>query len=255
MTEEINKDEVQELDVETQKIPNPVSKRDAFIKSLRSDYPEENLENEDVLYDRIQSERGLYKKSQEQAGKLRDLFLKDPRLASLFNFAKDGGNPIEFLLENFGDNFRDALDNPERAKEVTDAYNKYLENVAKDKELKEESQNNLQTTVAILDELQQENGLTDEQTLELFNKATDYVSSAITNLYSKEFLTAILKSMNYDKDVEEASMEGELRGRNDKIEEKLRRQEIPSGMPPTLSGDGKGKVSEVVRKKRNPFLA
>lgn len=231
------------------------TRREALVGLMKEDYPDADFADDDDFYDKLISERSRYKTTDEQATKLREAFIKDPRIAGLLNFAKEGGNPIIFLLENYGDEFREALEDPDKAEEFAEAHKKYQEKVAKSKQLEEECAANLQTTAGILNELQSEYGLTDDEVLEVFNTAADFAANAISNLYTKEYLTAILRAKNYDKDVEAASMEGEVRGRNERIEEKLRKQK-PAEVPPTLTGQSSGKATEAPKREvYNPFKA
>ena len=234
--------------------PTP-TRREALVGLMKEDYPDADFADDDDFYDKLISERSRYKTTDEQATKLREAFMKDPRIAGLLNFAKEGGNPISFLLENYGDEFRDALEDPDKAEEFAEAHKKYQEKVAKNKQLEEECAANLQTTAGILDELQAEYKLTDEEVMDVFKTANQFALEATTNLYTKEFLAAILRAKNYDKDVEAAAMEGEVRGRNERIEEKLRKQK-PAEVPPTLTGQSSGKATVAPKREAyNPFKA
>lgn len=238
-----------------QSTPERPNKREELLALMREDYPDSDFADDADFYDTLYNERGRYKTTEEQAAKLREAFVKDPRIAGLLNFAKDGGNPIIYLIEHYGDEFRDALDDPDKAEEIAEAHKKYQETVAKNKEIEELSAANLHTSAANLDALQSEHNLTDEEVLDIFQTASGYALDATTNLYTKEFLAAIMRAKNYDKDVEAASMEGEVRGRNERIAEQLRKKK-PTGVPPTLSGDSSGKATSPVRPKTyNPFKA
>lgn len=231
------------------------NRRSELVALMKEDYPDSDFADDADFYDTIYNERSRYKTTEEQAAKLREAFVKDPRIAGLLNFAKEGGNPITFLIENYGDDFREALEDPDKAEEFAEAHRKYQATVAKNKEMEEVSAANLQTSANNLDALQSEYKLTDEEVLDIFQTASQYALDATTNLYSKEFLSAILRAKNYDKDVEAASMEGEVRGRNERIEEKLRKAK-PAGVPPTLTGNSGGKATEPLKKEvYNPFKA
>ena len=238
----------------TESVVRP-NRRAELVALMREDYPDTDFADDADFYDAIYNERSRHKTTEEQASKLREAFVKDPRIAGLLNFAKDGGNPITFLIENYVDDFREALEDPDKAEEFAEAHRKYQATVAKNKELEEISAANLQTSADNLDALQSEYNLADDEVLDIFQTASQYALDATTNLYSKEFLSAILRAKNYYKDVEAASMEGEVRGRNERIEEKLRKSK-PSGVPPTLTGNSGGKATEPLKKEvYNPFKA
>ena len=231
------------------------NRRETLLGLMREDYPDADFADDEDFYDKIISERGKYKTTDEQASKLREAFIKDPRIAGLLNFAKEGGNPISFLIEQYGDEFRDALEDPDKAEELAEAHKKYLEKVAKTKESEEISAANAQQSADALNALQSEYNLTDEEVLDIFKTASQYALDATTNLYTKDFLVAILRAKNYDKDVESATMEGEVRGRNARIEEHLKKQK-PANVPPTLTGNSGGKATEPIKRGGyNPFKA
>jgi hypothetical protein len=62
-------------------------------------------------------------------------------------------------------------------------------------------------------------------------------------------------AMNYADDVEKARKEGERDGRNERIEEKLKKVAKPADMPPTVGGQGAGVAEAKPRKKVDPFFA
>jgi hypothetical protein len=61
-------------------------------------------------------------------------------------------------------------------------------------------------------------------------------------------------AMNYAGDVEKARKEGERDGRNERIEEKLKKVTKPADMPPTLSGQGAGVAEAKPKKQADPFF-
>ena len=75
------------------------------------------------------------------------------------------------------------------------------------------------------------------------------------NIISAETFDMAAKALNYAVDVAEADRVGEIRGRNTKIEDKLRKEAVPGGVPPTLGGSGTGGETEPKPKKKvyNPF--
>ena len=60
----------------------------------------------------------------------------------------------------------------------------------------------------------------------------------------------VYNAMNYASDVETARKEGEVAGKNAKIEEKLAKVEKPIDMPPSVGGQGAA-VPEAPREKKS----
>lgn len=49
-----------------------------------------------------------------------------------------------------------------------------------------------------------------------------------------------IKGILHDKDVEQAQLEGEIKGKNEKINDLKSKKTVPQGLPPQLSGQGGG---------------
>ena len=64
----------------------------------------------------------------------------------------------------------------------------------------------------------------------------------------------VYNAMNYANDVESARKEGERDGRNERIEEKLKKVSKPADMPPSLGGQGAAVAETKPRKKADPFF-
>ena len=130
----------------------------------------------------------------------------------------------------FGTEIKDAIDDPERLEAIAEANKEYVERVAESKKLDEEYQANLADSLSKLDDIQSRNGLSDED----IDKAMEYlvkiVSDGLMGIFTEESITMALNAINHDADVAEAERTGEVRGRNTKIEEKLRSRIKGDGM-------------------------
>lgn len=241
----------------------PTTRRDAVLDRLKKRHPDSDFADDDSIFGAIDDDYGEAESNSQKmqeyeknASAMVDMFYKNPRLAAFFNACKDGQDPIEFMIENFGDDFREALDSEEGKARYGEKYQKWLDRVASEKSMEEEDGKNLDATFAALDQFQQEKGLSDEQAKEVFDKVHQVVLDGIRNIISKETFEMAYKALNYDSDVEQAGSEGEIRGRNAKIEDKLRRKEAPSDIPPTIGTAAGGSVEPKPKiRKRNPFVA
>lgn len=234
------------------------TKRQLHLERMKNKYPDANLDDDEVVFDLISKDNEASdNKIQQYEGeskKLVDLFSSDPRSAGLFNYWKDGGDPITYLIDNFGDEFKAALDDPEQKEKFAATYSKWLEGVAKNKELKQQADDNLQTTFATLEQYQKEHNLSDEDAVKIFDAVHKIILDGIVNIISAETFDMAAKALNYDVDVAEADRVGEIRGRNTKIEDKLRKEAVPGGVPPTLGGSGTGETEPKPKNKvYNPF--
>ena len=63
-------------------------------------------------------------KAQRELG---DLLASDPRSAGFLMVMRKGGNPVEYLIENYGDDFKAALESEEGKNKFSEAFSKYME--------------------------------------------------------------------------------------------------------------------------------
>lgn len=216
------------------------------MERLAKKYPDKDFSDDESLfgqisddYDASDEELNGYK---EREGKFADLLTSDPRSASFLVDWKEGKNPLIALIERFGEeDFRDALDDPALREQLSEANQKFIERVAKEKELEEEYNSNITETLDYLDKLQEEDGLSDEEIAETVQFLANIVKDGIVGKFTPESIEMARKALHHDENVAVASEEGEVRGRNAKIEEKLRKKGAGDGLPHL---DGKNGVKK-----------
>ena len=95
---------------------------------------------------------------------------------------------------------------------------------------------NIEETRATVEKLQSEEGMSDEEVDAAMEFLITIMKDGILGKFSEESIRMALKAINHDADVDMAGQEGELRGKNAKISEKLRKGRRGDG---TASLDGK----------------
>lgn len=210
------------------------SKRAMLLEMMKGRYPDKSFEDDEELYGASADELARYKKDSDA---LNEMFGKDPRTATLFAAWADGENPMDKLIELFGDDFREALDSDEGKEKFAKAYDVWRQRVEAEQDTEKQAQANLEKSLDDLEAYQKEKGLSNEQAQNIFNGLVKIIEDGFSNVFTKESYEMVSKALNYDKDVEVATREAELKGRNAKIEEKLRKEN--GGLPPTLNGSGK----------------
>ena len=118
-----------------------------------------------------------------------------------------------------------------------------------------EDNGNYEKSINDLAAFASEKSLTDEQAVGIFEKVNQIGFDAIEGIYTRESFEMAYNAMNYAGDVEKARKEGERDGRNERIEEKLKKVTKPADMPPTLSGQGAGVAEAKPQKQADPFFA
>lgn len=231
--------------------PTP-SKRDKVMERLRTKYPDRNFDDEEELYGTIGDD---YDQSDQELERMRgnektltDMFNKNPQSARFLTDMAKGGDPFVGLIRQYGMEIKDILDDPDKQEELAKANAEFVERAARSKELDEQYEQNLQSSLADLEAMQSEEGLSDED----IDKAVGFLVGIFQDLligkFSRDSIKMALNALNHDADVATAQEEGEVAGRNTKIKEQLRKPEKSDGLP-TIAGQN-GRAEEP--KKKNP---
>lgn len=202
---------------------------------VRSRYPDRNFDDDEALYSQISDDYDQFDQDlsryKEREGRISQMFASDPRSAAFLASWGNGGDPAVELVRQFGTEIKEAIDDPDRQEAIAEANREFVERVAKSRELDQQYADNLQQSLRVLDEYQEANGLTDEQVDEAMSWLIGIVRDGVMGKFSDESINLAMKGMNYDSDVEIAGHDGEVRGRNAKIDERLRRKEVSDGTP------------------------
>lgn len=200
-----------------------LSKRAKMLDRMRSKYPDSNLEDDEILFGHISDELdeldGSLEGYKERESALSDMFASDPRSASFLMAWKRGGDPLVEFVERFG---AEALEDPDKREKLAEANKKYIERVAEAQKLDEEYERNIVGSLAYLQQLE-EKGVSDEVIDDAITLLSTIVKDGIVGKFSPASLEMAIKAVSHDRDVADAAYEGEVRGRNAKIEEKLRK--------------------------------
>lgn len=209
------------------------SKRDLMLERLKSRHPGSDYADDEAIYGQLiddldETDKELTTR-RDADKKLGDMFLRDERSAKFLMDWREGGDPLIALIRQFGTDIKDAVDDPDRLEEIAQANKEYVDRLAQEKELEDTYQNNLAQSLDMLEQFQSESGASDEEVDSAMELLISIVSDGLMGKFSRESVEMALKAIRHDGDVAVASQEGEIRGRNAKIEAKLRKP---------LRGDG-----------------
>lgn len=216
------------------------SRRDQFSERLKKKYPDREYADDEALFGQINDDYDEYDSKlsgyQERESKLTDMFTHDPRSAQFITDMAQGKDPWSSLINRIGiDGVKEMLDDPAKMDEFAASNKEYVEHMAKQKGLEEEWEKNMKTTLAMLENKQHELGLSDEQIDSAADLIKEITNDAVIGIIKPETLDMVLKALNHDADIAAASEEGEIRGKNAKVEAKLRKPNRGDGTP-TLAG-------------------
>lgn len=239
--------------------------RERWRERLTKRYPDrqfvgqDGTDAQDVIDDSLDEMFGEYESRENEyttnSKRLNDLFASDPRIGSLFMRWAEGGNIMEHLIEDFGDEFLDALGSEEGKSKFLDAQNRWLDKVSQNKAAEEEAEANFRQSIEALNAFQQEHNLTDEEAIAVFDKVHKIGTDMVRGIYDPESFLMAYNAMNHDKDVDVARAEGELAGKNAKIKEKMRAgSDLERNLPPALNGQGASVAERKPANKRRTAL-
>lgn len=224
--------------------------RQLAAERLQSRYPEKDFTDDEALFGQISEDYDDYDKKlgeyKDREDKLSAMFAADPRSAYFLSDWREGGDPVLALVRQFGTDIKDAIDDPARQEEIAAANKDFVDRVAKEKELEEEYQKNLDESLQVLDQVQQEKGVSDEEIDKAMEFLVNIMRDGIVGKFSRESIEMAFKAIGHDADVAAAAHEGEVLGRNAQIEEKLRKKREGDG---TAVLDGRNNAP--VRKSPN----
>lgn len=218
-------------------IPAPSqSKREKFGERLKQKYPDREYADDEALFGQIDDDYADYDQQlsdyKDREGRFADLLANDPRSAQFITDMAQGKDPWIALLERLGiDGVTDLLNNPEKQKEYAEANKKYVERLAKSKELDEAYDKNLPESMALVEKIQTERHLSDETMDAAMDLLARAYNEALVGKYTEETINMALNAVTHDADVQNARTEGTVAGRNAKIDEQLRKPNAGDGQP------------------------
>lgn len=223
------------------------SKRDSFSERLKGKYPDRQFDDDEAMFGQINDDYDQYDRDladrdkqlsdyQQREQAFSDMFTSDPRSAHLMMKWKDGADLATTLMELYGDEIFEARNDPDRLEAIAEANKKFMERTAKEKEYEEQHSTNLQQSLDDLGRYQKERGLSDDQIDQAMSWIIGIAKDAMLGKFAPETIEMAINAQNFDSAVEQAATEGEVRGKNARVEEKLRKPQRGDG---TVSLDGK----------------
>lgn len=237
------------------------SGKDSFGERFGKKFPDVDAQDEEAYYGALNGEFDRVERMDAAQRELGELLGRDPRSAGFLMALKNGDNPMEYLIEQYGDDFREALNDEDKAKEFAAAFAKNAEKRAESERLREESSKNLQAMVDALDEAQKDGSFTDDDAVKAFEYLYadgGLMDRILVNDIKKEDWMMLLKATKYDDmmaenevKVSEAREEGEVAGRNANIDIQKKKKAQAQKMPGHVPGMG----SVRPQTKKSDFLA
>lgn len=238
--------------VETKQVK---SKRDLLKERLHSKYPEKEFSDDEEFYGQISDDFDDSDKKlndyKEREKTFSDMFTSDPRSASFITDWHNGEDPVIGLIRRFGPEIKDAIDDPNMQEQIAAANKEYIERLEQSKKLDEEYKQNISETLSYLDKMSEEGQLDDDKIDDAMALLLKIVHEGVAGKFTPETIDMAVKAINHDVDVEDADRAGEVRGRNAKISEKLKKASRGDNLP-VLDG-ANGNEPKQKNTRRNIF--
>lgn len=235
--------------------------RDTFRERFGKRFPDVNADDEEAYYGALNGEFDRMEASDRAQQELGNLLSSDPRTAGFLMVLKNGENPMEYLIEQYGDDFRDALNDEQKAKELAAAFAKHAEKRAQSDELRAQADANMQAMVDALDAAQADGSFTDDEAVKAFEYLYadgGLLDRILVNDIRKDDWMMLMKAGKYDgmmaeneQKVAEAREEGEIAGRNANIDIQKRKKDKAVAMPKNVPSNGSVRQAP----KKDEFLS
>lgn len=217
-----------------------------LVDRMRSKYPDRNFGGQDGQdgqddlmqslaeeFDALDAKLGEY---DENNSKLTKFLSTSDKGAAFFNEWVRTGNPAAAFRKIYGQNAFEAITTPEGAQilaeiEAEEAKNK-ADKDARDAEVTE----NFRQSLEACRSWAESRGLSEEEGYDALTRLMDILSDAEDGKYSTELFDMAWKADHYDADVESARHEGEVNGRNAKIQESSLLRKQAAAVPQPVSG-------------------
>ncbi len=229
-------------------VTNTQSNRERYAARLRERYPDREYADDEALFGQINDDYDEYDSQLERyradEKAITEMFSDNPRSAAFLMDWQKGEDPIVGLIRKYGDDFKAALEDPDKLEELAEANKQYAERVAQERDFEQQYQSNMDTvTYPAIEQVKTEDGLTDDDIDEAMVWLIGVMKDGILGKFTPESIRMAIKAIKHDGDVELADREGEVRGRNARIEEKLRRRGQSDGTASLTSRNAGGKAS------------
>ncbi len=226
----MNMDEMQEAPMVEK------SKRDMVGERLKKKYPDKEYADDEALFGQINDDYEAYDNElgtlREREGKMTSMLANNPSSAQFLSDLAEGRDPWIAVIDRLGiDGVTDLINNPEKQAEYAEANKKFVERLAKEKALQEEYDKNLSESMSLLERMQNERGIDDDTMDAAIDLVMRMAHEAIMGKFTEETVSMALKAVTHEADLMNARTEGEVAGRNAKIDEKLRKPMGGDGQP------------------------
>ena len=208
--------------------------RKAFSERFAKRHKDIDFEDKEARYGAMNEDADALSRYEEDGKALSEMFDNNRWVAAMaMDLTKNPDlNPIPLMASqgiDIGAAMQDEKIGQEVAQQIADFQQKKIDEENHEKELMD----NLQKSADAMEQL----GLDDDAKADLWEKFFKVIGDAENGIISTETWQLFKNAQSYDADVASAREEGAMQGRNEKIQNKVKRSE-KNEIPPSLSTNG-----------------
>lgn len=223
--------------------------RKAFSERFKKRHADIDFEDKESRYGAMNEDADLLSAYEDSGKRLSETFDQNRWLAAMIMDLKRNPDltPIEWMASN-GIDIQAALEDPEEGKKVSEQIAKFQEKKADEDKHEQEILANMRKSADNMESL----GLSDDEKNDLWSKVWKVIADAEDGNISSETWKLFKDGYAYDDDINSAREEGAMQGRNEKIQNKMKRSNPE--IPPTLSTGSGSAPSASKGKKKSGFF-
>lgn len=208
--------------------------RKAFSERFAKRHKDIDFEDKEARYGAMNEDADALSRYEEDGKALSEMFDNNRWVAAMaMDLTKNPDlNPITWMASqgiDIGAAMQDEKIGKEVAQQIADFQQKKIDEENHEKELMD----NLQKSADAMEQL----GLDDDAKADLWEKFFKVIGDAENGIISAETWQLFKNAQSYDADVASAREEGAMQGRNEKIQNKVKRSE-KTEIPPSLNTNG-----------------
>lgn len=222
--------------------------RKAFSERFAKRHKDIDFEDKEARYGAMNEDADALSRYEEDGKALSEMFDNNRWVAAMaMDLTKNPDlNPITWMASqgiDIGAAMQDEKIGKEVAQQIADFQQKKIDEENHEKELVD----NLQKSADAMEQL----GLDDDAKADLWEKFFKVIGDAENGIVSTETWQLFKNAQSYDADVASAREEGAMQGRNEKIQNEVKRSQ-KTDIPPALTTSGGGQSAP--KKKKSSFF-
>ena len=245
---ETKEPETKEEQAPEQKKEEPAKKtgRDRLRERYAKSHPDRKFEGDtadddmfDLTADEFDRMDQEHKDYQDKSGRLNKLFNDFPESAEIFRaMAINKDHPFDYIIDHYGDRLAEALESEEGKASLKKHREEKAKRDAENAEADKQFEANMAESLKALEAWGLKRKLNTDAQVEHFLKIREALNDFADGKISEETFDLFWNGAHYNDDVARAREEGEVNGRNAKIEAERLQSNTKKNSAPTLGGHG-----------------